>query len=140
MVKPAGAMMVKRAGAYALSFLSTGTDACKARWVHPPAGPTSLMVRLPGPTGSTKLTGWLQDYARRNGERVHLWARTGTDLPLASAASGMRWPRCRVHSGIRRIGLCRGFQASNAQVLESGRSCGTEKVPEAPGLMPRGSI
>jgi hypothetical protein len=105
MVKPAGAMMVKRAGAYALSFLSTGTDACKARWVHPPAGPTSLMVRLPGPTGSTKLTGWLQDYARRNGERVHLWARTGTDLPLASAASGMRWPRCRVHSGIRRIGL-----------------------------------
>src|SRR3954464_14683753 len=72
MVKPAGGMMVKRAGAYALSFLSTGTDACKARWVHPPAGPTSLMVRLPGPTGSTKLTGWLQDYARRNGERVHL--------------------------------------------------------------------
>src|SRR3954447_184900 len=62
--------------------------------------------------------GWLHeikfdDYrviARKDGERVRLWARTTSDYSSAFARFREPVAALPVDSGVRRIDLCRGFQ------------------------------
>jgi ATP-dependent DNA ligase len=69
---------------------------------RPPAGP-----------------GWLHEItfdgygviARKDGERVRLWARTTSNYSSAFARFREPVAALPVDSGVRRIGLCRGFQA-----------------------------
>jgi hypothetical protein len=86
---------------------------------RPPAGP-----------------GWLHEItfdgygviARKDGERVRLWRARPRIIRAPSLASASPSPRCRSIAASGGLVFVEDSKRVNAQVIESGRSCGTEKT------------